>query len=517
MSSAESRKRVAVIIPEHRTWLWHQQVISILQETFDVVTYVSTEAAAYPLFVRVWLTFESVLLRGRARVPRATIDGQSWAEGNDDFFFVLNLSESHIVSSRAPIMEPRYNNSLDSIYLFAAIVNQNTIMISFQLAGSSEPVVASYPAIPDKTTVGGGLQKCFSRLTALADRAAKHLLDGSRAAMLPPPACGSSTLSFFSVVLFVYRFFYRAFRSLFRGIRFDEHWSVGVLWSNKLDTPNHVPLDKFTKLPDDGNRYYADPFVFSYEGTKWIFVEEFKYSGNRGTICCGALRSGETAISFRPVLSRPYHLSYPSVFRHGEFIYMLPETGSNHQVELYRARSFPFDWVLERVIVENVEMYDPTILNYQNRWWIFGTTVHKDGSDRDELAIFYSERLDGFWKPHRLNPVKSDCRSARPAGRFIEVGDRLLRPAQDCEKGYGMGVAWLEIVELTPDNFSEREIARWPGSAAGAQGIHTFNCDDELAVVDMRRAFTSLKSIFSRRSVDQRVEYPGDGRGRDCP
>ena len=96
MPSAESRKRVAVIIPEHRAWLWHQQVISTLQETFDVVTYVSTEAAAYPLFVRVWLTFESVLLKGRARVPRATIYGQSWTEGNDDFFFVLNLSENHI-------------------------------------------------------------------------------------------------------------------------------------------------------------------------------------------------------------------------------------------------------------------------------------------------------------------------------------------------------------------------------------------------------------------------------------
>ena len=359
-------------------------------------------------------------------------------------------------------------------------------------------MVASYPAIPDKATLGGGLQKCFARLAALANRAAKHLLDGSRAAVLPPPGSASSTLSLFTLVPFVYRFFYRAMRSLFRGIRFDEHWSVGVLWSDKFDTPNHVPLKKFIKLPDDGDRYYADPFVFPYDGTEWIFVEEFKYSDKRGVICCGALRPGETTTSFRPVLSRPYHLSYPLVFCHDKSIFMLPETGSNRQVELYRAQSFPFDWVLERVIVDNVELYDPTILNYQDRWWIFGAIVHKDGSDRDELAIFHSERLDGCWKPHRLNPVKSDCRSARPAGRFIEVGDRLLRPAQDCEQGYGMGVAWLEIVELTPDNFSERDIAHWPGSVAGAQGIHTFNCDDQLAVVDMRQAFMSLKSIFAR-------------------
>src|SRR6516164_8206948 len=119
MSSAESRKRVAVVIPKHRAWLWHQQAISALQETFDVVTYVSTEAPTYPWFVRAWLAIENVLLKGRARVQPATIYGESWTDSNDDFFFILNLSESPIVSSRAPILEPRYDNSLDSICLFA--------------------------------------------------------------------------------------------------------------------------------------------------------------------------------------------------------------------------------------------------------------------------------------------------------------------------------------------------------------------------------------------------------------
>ena len=171
---------------------------------------------------------------------------------------------------------------------------------------------------------------------------------------------------------------------------------------------------------------------------------------------------------------------------------MLPETGEKHRVELYRARSFPFDWVLYKVLLEDVELYDPTLLYYRNTWWIFGAIRCENGSDQDELAIFYSDRLDGCWKPHRLNPVKSDCRSARPAGRAIVLRDRLLRPAQDCENGYGMGVVWLEVDQLTPDNFSEHEIARCPGSAAGAQGLHTFNYDGELAVIDTRRTVTKL-------------------------
>ncbi len=429
-STAASRKRVAIVVPKHRVWPWHLEVISALQETFDVVIYVSADAAPYPLFLRAWSAFENTLLRERTWVQAASIYGQLLMCSEDNFFFILNLSESYIGSSRVPIIETRYNNSLDSICLFAAIINRSTPLISFQLVGSTEPLVASYPAIRDNTTLGGGLQPCFSRLAALTERAAKYLLNGSRAAMLPPLARASSTLSVLNVVLFVFRFSYRVFRRAFRGMIFDEHWSIGVLWADSLDIPNNVPLNKFTNLTDDRKRFYVDPFISTHNGTKWVFAEEFEYHGKRGVICCGALRAGETSTSFRPVLSRPYHLSYPSVFSHGGCVYMLPETGANNQLELYRARSFPLEWVLERVILDDVEIYDPTILNYQNMWWIFGAIVHKDGSDRDELAIFYSERLDGCWNPHRLNPVKSDC---RPSVNSVAPGFTLARTKASSE------------------------------------------------------------------------------------
>ncbi len=198
--------------------------------------------------------------------------------------------------------------------------------------------------------------------------------------------------------------------------------------------------------------------------------------------------TGHKPTTPQPILERPYHLSYPFVFRHDEAIYMLPETGGNHTVELYRARSFPFDWVLHRVLIQDADVYDATLLRHQERWWIFASIAHRDGSSHDELGIFYSEHLEGPWRAHDLNPVKSDCRSSRPAGPFVKYGDRLLRPAQDCESGYGSGLVWLEIEELTTDRFKEREIARWPGSAALADGIHTFNFDQELGAIDRKRA-----------------------------
>jgi hypothetical protein len=371
-------------------------------------------------------------------------------------------------------------------------MHRNSPLISFHLAGRAEALVASYPAIPNKTSLGAGLQNSFARLAALAQRAATHLLNGSRAAMLPPPARAASTLSVWFFVLYVFRFIIHRLLWPVRRMQLNGHWSVGVLWGDKWEIPVNFPLNKFTRLQDDKKRFYADPFIISCDGKKWIFAEELEYSLKRGVICCGEVETGKTTVSFRTALSRPYHLSYPFLLRYNDIVYMLPETAESHCVELYRARSFPYDWVLHRVLLEDVEFYDPTLVNYENRWWLFGAIRHENGSDQDELAIFYSDHLDGCWKPHRLNPVKSDCRSARPAGRMIMLRDRLLRPAQDCENGYGRGVVWLEVDALTPDSFSEHEIARWPGAAAGAQGLHTFNCDGELAVVDTSRTVTRL-------------------------
>src|SRR5262249_43618334 len=145
-------------------------------------------------------------------------------------------------------------------------------------------------------------------------------------------------------------------------------------------------------------------------------------------------------------------------------------------------------WELSQILLEGIDLYDPTLLQHKGIWWLFAALAHEGGSAQDELVIFYSERLEGPWQSHQLNPVKSDCRSARPAGRILVVGDRLLRPAQDCEAGYGTGLVWLEIDELTPHQYREREISRWPGNALrNADGIHTFNRDGRLNVIDIRR------------------------------
>jgi hypothetical protein len=328
----------------------------------------------------------------------------------------------------------------------------------------------------------------FSRLVALTARAAHHLSAGSRAPIPSESAAVSHQLSSLRILgFFVRSILGGLFRVLIRQFQLRGQWSTALLPSNDFDIPSGIPLQKFAVLPDDRRRFYADPFVLSENGKTWLFVEEFEYATNRGVISCALVKKNGEIGRPRSVLERPYHLSYPFVFRHGSDIFMIPETGGNRTIELYRARSFPCDWVLCKVLMEDTEAYDVTLLQHQGQWWIFCSVAQPGGSTQDELAIFYSDALEGPWTPHPLNPVKSDCRSARPAGKVVVQNGRLLRPAQDCEESYGAGLVWLEIEELTNASFKEKEITRWPGRAAKADGLHTFNCDSGIAVIDVKR------------------------------
>jgi hypothetical protein len=101
--------------------------------------------------------------------------------------------------------------------------------------------------------------------------------------------------------------------------------------------------------------------------------------------------------------------------------------------------------------------------------------------------------------------VKSDCRSARPAGRIVRNGDRLCRPAQDCEAAYGSGLVWHEIVELSPTRFREIEVARFKAPRnLGFDGLHHFERLGALQAIDMR----PMPRL--------RARHPREGKAMSC-
>ena len=107
---------------------------------------------------------------------------------------------------------------------------------------------------------------------------------------------------------------------------------------------------------DDRRRYFADPFLFEEDGVAYVFCEEFPYATRKGVISVFALDEQGDPGPSRVVLERPYHLSYPVVFRHEGQIWMMPESSANRTLDIYRADPFPYRWTLDRVVLSGVEI-----------------------------------------------------------------------------------------------------------------------------------------------------------------
>jgi hypothetical protein len=203
-------------------------------------------------------------------------------------------------------------------------------------------------------------------------------------------------------------------------------------------------------------------------------------------IVCADVVEGAAQRDFRIILERPWHLSYPFVFEWKNETYLMPEGSTHGGVEIYRATAFPWEWSFERRLLPDWTLVDSTVFEHEGRLWLLAGARTGRGSDWDELFAWHAPALEGPWTPHRLNPIKSDCRSARPGGRPLRIGDRLLRPAQCCEHSYGEALVWLEIRTLTPDAFEEVEIASWRADGPGQSGLHGADLGSRVRAVDFR-------------------------------
>ena len=271
-----------------------------------------------------------------------------------------------------------------------------------------------------------------------------------------------------------------------------EQWFLAWSFESKS-----IPGDLagFTRLMPPKDRYWADPFVLEKNGRYFIFFEDLPFAAGKAHISMIEVTRDGGATPPVKVLERDYHLSYPFLVEQDGELYMIPETGRNRTVEAYRCVDFPLRWRLERVLLDGVRLVDATFHRGADRWWMFANAAA--GGSRmfdDELHLFHAPSLLGDWKPHPRNPVKSDARSARPAGQLAWRNGALLRPAQICVPRYGAGLSLNRVLRLTPHEYAERQVERvLPTPESGLLGIHTVNRAGELTVVDAftrRRRFT---------------------------
>ena len=329
-----------------------------------------------------------------------------------------------------------------------------------------------------------GLMRTITLVAAALTGARPTAEAEARCSALTPAAIGQRALRVLARALVhrLYRLCYRA-----------PHWRVG--W-RRLDGPDVFalrahPASGWRVLPDDGRRFYADPFPLDAQGRTVLFVEDFSHAIGKGVISAVTLGPDGPEGTPRPVLEEPWHLSYPFVFARDGAAWMVPESSRNGTVDLYRAHAFPGGWVKAATLLSGVTASDATLVEHDGRWWLFATVrdgaTARDphGAFSDALCLWSAPDFRGPFAPHPKNPVLIDIAAARPAGRIVARGEKLIRPVQDNRAGYGAALALARIDRLDGDGFSQtvetilRPGPLWPGSR-----LHTLNRSRHFEFID---------------------------------
>jgi hypothetical protein len=288
---------------------------------------------------------------------------------------------------------------------------------------------------------------------------------------------------------------------------FLKQWGLGFM---KGDIREIIRKRKngfsFQWLPvSDKNISYADPFIFkANDGKINVLFEKVTSFQLDGTISLMVCDESFKTVMEKTVLNNREHLSYPFVFRENGKTYVLPENSLGGSLYCYEFDNETRSFSKQKKILD-LPLIDPTILKYNNKYWLFCTMLGEQLNS--ELYIFYADSLTGPYSAHAKNPVKSGLNGTRPAGNFIEVDGNIYRPSQNCSNYYGESITINKLTELSETAFSEEEhmlIHSNPRDEFN-YGIHTINIVDDIIIVDgqkrhfqpVRQLGRKLKNIFN--------------------
>lgn len=210
----------------------------------------------------------------------------------------------------------------------------------------------------------------------------------------------------------------------------------------------------------------ADPFLFVHNDRLYLFYEDMPIGNGLGRIKMVSTKdlkhwTKSTLLTHEPEC----HFSYPWVFEEEGVVYMMPETGCDHNIRLYRAVNDELtEWEKYKVILERpkekcngikFDYADSCIYKKDNIYYLF--TSYYDGKDYF-LELYTSDKLEGPYQLHPSSPICTGNKYGRCAGSLIEANEKLYRPTQDCVTVYGGQVHLMEVDTLTPDDYKEHSV-----------------------------------------------------------
>jgi hypothetical protein len=476
----------------------------------EVEVHLSSIEPIIPTALTILLTFEALVYRmGGERLvqtverPVLPILTETKATGHYDV--VISLAGGPREGPNAPrYLTPLFDGHPTILGAVSALLDRR--LFSIGLVETSAQGVRRFlcpAAIEDRRVIGASLANVCSRII---DLILNHLQKKESAQIVPvDPYAGPSPIVPTNLALcrhWLEVLSRRLVSRLTSLITENPRWVIG--WRELAgDAPiiaGQRRNARYNLIQDTSLSYFADPFLHEWNGQLYLFCEEYPYATGKGIVSVFTKNSDGSFCPRGPVLERPYHLSYPQVFEHLGNIWMLPESGGSGRVDLYRADRFPDRWIYEATLIDGINAYDATLHHDENGFWLLMTTAFLHSSPSDSLSLYRAKVLTGPWERCSSGPLLIDASRARPGGRFVKLRSGLHRLSQDCSQSYGGALNLTRIEALDQNGIVEKDIGRLSVADRRFCGLHSYDCDGRLEVIDVFGAPAGSLSVTARYS-----------------
>lgn len=253
------------------------------------------------------------------------------------------------------------------------------------------------------------------------------------------------------------------------------------------------------------DRFFADPFLIKADG-KYLYIlcEEYTFWEEKGKISLLKVdRETFSLITKKIIIEEETHLSFPFCEPNGSFI--IPESCKTGKCYKYTIDIESWEVLNKQLVVEE-GLIDACFYTDKNgNEWILAS---KNKIPSTELYLYHKNK--GLYKEFDNNPILSDNRTSRSAGRIFEWHGETFRPVQDCKERYGWQTKIMHIDKLEKGVYeaSEHITINSFENPPYNETLHTLNVYDECIIVDgskdllrfpMKIFYKKFKTLFRNR------------------
>jgi len=235
------------------------------------------------------------------------------------------------------------------------------------------------------------------------------------------------------------------------------------------------------QLKHNEKRWFADPFILEVTDDEiFVLVEEMDYNRDKGRIACLRVNRATYELKeYKILLELKTHLSFPAIIRVGDEILVYPENSESGHLSLYK-----YDFKNNK-LVEIKELVDQPLTDaiYYNNGRGEYILSSKQPDPNGNILHVYKKGVNGVFD--LIQSISFNDNTARNAGDIFSLNGSLIRPAQNCNGYYGVGIVFQET-SIDSKGFCFNEIGR-VNVPKGYNGMHTFNTYKGVTVIDLRK------------------------------